>query len=447
MKKNILYIVWIAVYLALCLALSAGMLFAGPSAAGANENLAEKPVLRDEEGVWNTDYLADWAAYFRDRFFLRQELISLDHLLSAKLFGVSGDDSVLLGKNGWLYYAETLDGYTGANPMTNREIYAAAYNLKLMSEYCRENGKQFLFVIAPNKNSLYPEHMKDYGVRAEVSDAKRLMEQLSQLGVPTADLFTAIAEADEQLYFAHDSHWNTKGAALGADVINAGFGIESNYYGGDFSQTQPNQGDLYAMLYPALTDPEEDFLYGGQLNFAFTTSATRPDAIVLRTESSCEGSLLAYRDSFGNLLFPFLADSYGSAQFSRSTTYDLTKEADYVLIELVERNLGYLTQNLPVMPAMEMTIGVPEKVNGSITVTASMRGDFLQVKGQLPVDQPEGPVFVVCDTPCGNTAYAAFYLSENGFGLNLPGELTPLYAVCIDETGESVACYQIEIQE
>lgn len=438
MKKNIYYIVFIGLCLALCLTLSAGMLFAGPSAAGANENLAEKPVLRDEEGTWNRDYLSGWAAYFRDRFFLRQELISLDHLLSAKLFGASGDSGVILGKDGWLYYADTLEDYTGVSPMGERELYSAAYNLLLMKNYCEENGKQFLFVIAPNKNSLYPQFMKDYGARVDISDAQRLMDRLAELGVPTADLFSAVAETNEQLYFAHDSHWNTKGAALGADVINAAFGIESNYFGGDFSQTIPHEGDLYTMLYPALTDPEEDFVYGGALDFAFTTSATRPDSIVLRTESGKGGALLAYRDSFGNLLFPFLASSYGTAQFSRSTSYDLTKEADYVLIELVERNLHYLTTNLPVMPAPVAEIDLPKQVSGTISVTAAKRGDFLQVKGELSGVDAGSPIFVVC----GNTAYRAFCLDETGFGLSLPENALPEYALCYLD-GE-LTMYQIQ---
>lgn len=446
MKKNVFPIIFICLCLGLCLTLTVGMVFAGPSGAGANETLAEKPALRDEEGGLNANYLSDLTDYFRDRFFLRQELISLDHLISAKIFGVSGDDSVLLGKNGWLYYADTLEDFTGVNSMTERQIYAAAQNLQLMADYCAQNGRQFLFVIAPNKNSLYPEYMNDYGVRAEDSNAQRLMELLGKLDVPTADLFSAIRQAEEQLYFTHDSHWNTKGAALGADVINAGFGIETNYYSADFSQAQPHQGDLYAMLYPALTDPEADFVYGGELSYQFTTSATRPDAIALRTESGRTGSLLAYRDSFGNLLFPFLADTYGQALFSRSTTYDLTKEADYVLIELVERNLRYLIENLPVMPAPETAIAVPADIDGALTVTAAKRGDYLQFKGQVPEADVRSCFYVVCNTPCGNTAYKAFCLGETGFGLNLPPELTPEYLVCVAENGDSVACYQIEIQ-
>lgn len=440
MKKNIASIVFITVCLGLCLSLSLGMIFGGTSEAGANEQLAEKPVLFTEDGAFNRNFLSESASYIRDRFFLRQELISLDHYISAKVFGTSGDTGVILGRDGWLYYADTLEDYTGVSPMTQRQLFAASNNLLLMENYCEENAKQFLFVIAPNKNSLYPEQMPGYGLRAEASDAQRLLERLGELGVPTADLFTAFRQEENQLYFAHDSHWNTMGAALGADLINRGFGIESHYYQADFSQTQPHTADLYAMLYPAFTDPEPDYVYGGQLHYEFTTSATRPDAIVLSTESGGEGRLLAYRDSFGNLLFPFLADTYAAARFARSTSYDLTKEADYVLIELVERNLGYLTQNLPVMPAPQRDIRLPQTLSGTVSATAALRGEYLQVKGSLPGLDAGSPIYLVC----GETAYEAFCLGDTGFGANLPPESTPRYALCY--TDGILTMYQLEIQ-
>ena len=426
MKKKVLPVCFLALCLGLCLALSVGMVFAGPSEAGANEQLAEFPSLVTKEDKLNTDYLSQLSDYIGDRFFLRQELISIDHWLSGKLFGVSGDPGVILGEDGWLYYADTLADYTGTDPMTDRELFAAANNLEIMDRYCRETGRQFLFVIAPNKNSLYNDNMPDYGQQAEQTDARRLLEELALRQVRTVDLFAAFGEQEEILYFAHDSHWNTKGAALGADLINEAFGVESSYYGGDFSKEANHAGDLYTMLYPAFTDPEQDWVYGAELNYMFMTSATRPDAIVLSTESGKPGSLLAYRDSFGNLLFPFLADSYGTARFSRSNSYDLTRESDYVLIELVERNLGYLTANLPVMPAPKAEIKLPDAVSGTVTVTAEKRGDWLQVKGRLPETDDDSPVYVFCT----DGAYEAFCLDENGFGLSLAPDAAVEYVVC-----------------
>ena len=441
MKKTYGNLLFCLLFALLCILPLAGMLLLGPSKAGANEVLANKPTLIEKNGSVNVEYLSDLGKYVRDRFGFRQELITANAKLTAAVFGESATEKVILGEDGWLYYTDTLADFTGTNPMTQRELFCAANNLRLMAEYTQSQGRQFRFMIAPNKNSLYGEYMPNYGARAEITDADRLMALLEEKGVPTVDLFTAFRQEEETLYFAHDSHWNSKGAALGADLVNDAFGVESSYYTADFSQTVPHNGDLYAMLYPAFPDPETDVVYGGTLDYEFTTSATRPDAIVLNTQGKGDLDLLAYRDSFGILLFPFLSDSYASARFSRSTAYDMTYEADCILVELVERNLRYLTKNLPVMPAPQIALTLPEAVSGSISVTAATRGDYLQVKGQLPAADENSPIYVICD----GTAYEAFCLDQSGFGLSLSPESTPEYALCTVEG--ALTMYKIEISK
>ena len=438
MKHKWLSYALIGIFLALCLTLSIGMLIVGPSQPGSHEQLSEIPLWKNEDGTWNKDYLSQWIDYVGDRFFLRQELISFDRWLTSHVFFTSGENGVILGKNDWLFYADTLNDYTGTAPLTDRELFSIVKNLELMKEYCEANGKEFLFVIAPNKNALYGQYMPHFGVTVQQTDAARLIAQLKQQGVPTVDLFAAFGAVDEPLYFAHDSHWNSKGAALGADLINQAFGVETSYFSDGFAQSERHDGDLYAMLYPALTDPETNPIYGGSLNFSFTSAATKPDAITLNTAGSGEGKLLAYRDSFGNLLFPYLADSYATARFSRSTTYDLTGDADFVLIEIVQRNLRYLLANLPVMPSPQREISTEFTASGSLQVTIGKRGSFTQIRGTLPQVDSDSPIYVLS----GGIAYEAFCLKDGGFGANLPEGAAP-DAVLFTSNGQPVL-YQIE---
>lgn len=417
MKKKFLYISFTAVILLLALTLSLGTAVFGPAKAGANEQLSAKPVLIRSDGSWNPDFLSDAMTWFSDHFFLRQELISLNNWLSAKLFNTSGSDSVILGKDGWLYYADTLEDFSFTNEMSGQQLYAAANNLSLMAEYCEANGKQFLFALAPNKNSLYPENMPQWINESGKSNRMLLFGSLEARGIPYVNLFSAFEAEEEVLYFAHDSHWNSKGAALGADVINAAFGIQSAYYEDAFTEEAPHAGDLYEMLYPAFTDPETDPVYDGELSFTYTGSGKSPDSITLETAAQGQGKLLAYRDSFGNLLYPYLADSYGEAYFSRSTVYDLTLDADFVLIELVERNLDYLITYVPVMPSPVRDISIRDRSDGTIEVSQT-KGKApegcVQLKGVL--EDAEGSVYVIC----GGTAYEAFLLKDGGFAVNVP---------------------------
>ena len=433
MKKKIANGAFIGLFLGISLVLSLGIFLFGPAESSANEQLSEFPVLLTEAGKLNPDFAPQLASYVNDRFFPRQQLISAGRWLNANLLGTSTEQKVLLGADGWLFYSDTLADYTVSAPMTDRELFCAVNNLRLMAEHCQEKGKQFRFMIAPNKNALYPQYMRTFSVAEETIDAQRLLTALADAGVQTIDLFTAFGEEAETLYFAHDSHWNSKGAALGADLINASFGLESSYYTDAFANTQPHTGDLFQMLYPAMTDPETDPVYSGQLDYGYTSKATQPDAIVLTTESDNPGSLLMYRDSFGNLLFPYLANSYGNARFSRSTAYDLTPEADFVLIELVQRNLSYLYTYIPVMAAPDCQIKVPDNTVASITLQNTAKGDLIQYSGSLPQASAASSRIYVIDSH--GTAFEAFCLAENCFAVNLPQDISPAAVVFDNEAG------------
>ena len=71
--KKVMYGLFIGLFLTMSLALSVGMIFAGPAQPTANEILAEAPVLKNEDGTANTDLLSQTAAWINDRFFLRNE--------------------------------------------------------------------------------------------------------------------------------------------------------------------------------------------------------------------------------------------------------------------------------------------------------------------------------------------------------------------------------------
>ena len=436
MKKAI-QVTFIALILAMSLVLSVGVLINGPSKAGANEKLSATPAILDKDGNRNDSFLKDTATWFSDHFFLRQELISLNNRVSAMLFQTSGEDSVILGKDGWLYFDSTLDDYTGLNSMTDKELTAAAHNLELMAQYCREQGKDFVFIIAPNKNSLYPEFMPDYGIVSAEHDAQKLLSQLEN--TPVIDLFTAYGNQKEILYFKTDSHWNSKGAALAADLINQSFGKETNYFAGPYSYTNDYTGDLFTMIYPAFAGQESQPHYDGKLDFRFTSKATQPDSITLLTESDNSGSLLVYRDSFGNLLYPYLADSYGSVRFSRSTSYDLTLDADHVVVELVERNLDYLITYLPVMPSPVSTISIPDQIEGSLHITSNTRANApdgcTQWTGTATYETGD-TIHVITE----DGAYQAF-LTRDGFGVYLPENQTPTDVVI--ENANNQHRYQI----
>ena len=137
-----------------------------------------------------------------------------------------------------------------------------------------------------------------------------------------------------------------------------------------------------------------------------------PDDQRIETENpSKAGSLLMFRDSFGNSLYPFMAEEYGRALFSRSMPYQLglleQTGADTVVVELVERNLDYLAVRAPVFPAPERQLaGAPPQGQGEGRLALSsdypLEG-FLRLEGALPLADAGSPIYV----RLGGTLYEA----------------------------------------
>lgn len=415
-------------FLCACLVPSVGMLVLPEEPAAANQTLAPAPSLTTREGKLNAQVLGEVTDYIEDHFALRQRLITANAALEAAVFRTSAQDSVLMGRDGWLFYRETVDDCLHTAPLSERELYGAARTLALLDEYAHARGARLAFTVAPNKASLYPEYLPYLGAPLEgQDDIDRLIPLLEEQNVAYIDLFAPFRTRDEVLYHATDSHWTNRGAALAHDTLADALGLEDRtaWFAEPGRESGTHKGDLYEMVYPTggQTEPETEF------DRAFTFSAVRPirspEDMRIQTENPARsGSLLMFRDSFGNTLYPFMAESYGQALFSRSMPYrmQLLDEtgADTVVIELVERNLDYLAHRAPVLPAplRELPEAAPGEAVAALTVrdnstlesSLSLEG-YIRLEGTLtgPVDV-DSPVFV----RLGGTLYEASPVGEEG---------------------------------
>lgn len=425
--KKLGYILFVGVIATICILPVAVMPWQTEKAVG-NEQLASFPELRKEDGSFNTGILNEFSDYFADHFGLRHEMITLNDQLTGTVLKTLDSSSVLLGKDDWLFYKSTLADYTGAEPFTARQSYAAAHVLGLMQEYCEENGIGFCFTIAPNKNSLYGGQMPARYMAASVRNAQLLQQQMEQQNVRYVDLFKTLSDHEEQLYYRRDSHWNMRGAQLAAQTLLKELkGSEAEFDSCINGKTSPHTGDLYEMVYPAGNETEQDTAY--DFTYQYDEKFHSADDITIHTENSAaDGSIFVYRDSFGINLHPFLAQSYGNACFSRNMPYLLTavteEQPDVLLVELVERNLNWLLERAPEMPAPERT-AVPAADTGTSAKAqrkdSQMEGTFCltgDLSGQRVDD--DSPIYILAETgtyeasPCGEgTQPFTAYLPQN----------------------------------
>ena len=432
---------------ALCLALLliplAGMLLAGPSDAVSNERLAAKPRLM-RGGKLNPDFLSETADYFAGHFYLRPALLTANSTVQAAVFRESASEDVVLGDGGWLFYADTLEDFQGTNPMTGRALFCAARNLALLQEYCAQQGTKFLFVCAPNKNTSYPEYMPgQYRKTEQVSDLDRLEQALTQQGVSFCDLREALSGRESLTYYRTDSHWNGYGSYLAGRQILQALGKEADTE--DVSRSmQQHAGDLYGMLYPA-SDRKEDAPAPAQLRtFSYLGDVRGADDQLIRTQSGAEGTLFMFRDSFGNALHADLAGQFSQAVFSRSMPYDLSQaeEMPEVLIaEIAQRNLRWLAQRPPLLPAPQRQAPVWEReAQQKLSVSVSESGfeGLFCYEGRFP-EPPDTDAAVFA---CVDGVWYESCLTEDGFRLLAPeAESVQL----VTTAAESASIYQAEL--
>lgn len=377
-------------FFALCLIPVAGMVLPEKEASSENRTLAKWPALQDENG-WNWNYLSEAGDYFQDHFGFRQELVTANALLQGKLFGVSAADGVICGTDGWLYYKDSLDDYLGTNLMSDRQLYNAARTLALMQEYVEKRGAKFLFTVAPNKNTLYGEWMPYYDklVVTEENNIRRMQTWLEKEGVSYLNLTQALEESDEILYHKKDSHWNNMGAAIASDALMTALEKEhESYEDVPYEEREDFTGDLDQMLYPTALTPEKEIYYQKQDIFAYVGEVeSNFEPQITTVNPSGEGSLVMYRDSFGNAILPFFANTYENAYFSRGVPYQMTDlaahEADTVIVERAERFLPEVAENPPVMEGSLMLIeeeGQPQPA--SVTdMKATQQGLYVKLEG------------------------------------------------------------------
>lgn len=346
--KKVLMIIYCALFLIPCAFFSLGMLI--PGAADAAEGAEMPHLLTDPPYITiNSDFGDEFEEYFSKSFAYRNKVVDAFSTLKTEIF-YEGNDQVIVGRDDFLFFAETLDSYTGEDAMTDDEINAAADSLLNLYEYSREHGVDFLFICAPNKNSIYPEMMPSrYIMKTEGRDFDRLTHALDERDVPYIDLRdTLTAKKDGQLvYHKRDTHWNTEGARIAVEAIADTLSMTIPDYSAYGPASVANfVGDLDTLLFPEKKMYDDNTAYDLSELFIYTSAYNTPMDMQITTRGASEGKLLMFRDSFANAMIPFLASSFSETRFERAVPYrvDLleTYAADTVIVEIAERNLRTL---------------------------------------------------------------------------------------------------------
>lgn len=480
MKKSVLIIYTAVLFALLCLPMVLLPFFRNDVSL-EKRALAEFPPLASD-GQLNLQFSDGFESWLRDRVPLRPQLITAANAIQGELLH-SQTGNVIVGKDGWLFYASEAADFMGTGAMTDRQIRSLAVTLSLLQERVEQGGGQFTFAPVPNKSTIYGQYMPAQYTRAAQSNLTRLMELCPQYGVNCTDLASVlVSHRGEDVYHRRDSHWNYRGALLGANAILSSLGrAHPDWSGAAYTVERTWRGDLDKLLLPAGGVPDDQIFYEidharfrftrpqgvtdtkAQLESFMSDREERDDLFSTKNTELDDGSrLYIARDSFARALLPYLIDCYESATFQRTASPNVSSlaEGTDVIFEIAERNLSRVIDTAPFMdaPVREGVTAAGKKTGPALTTVCESVGNSVHLYGALPgdADMGDGRVYLLLEREGERICLEAFPICEKavaegadpcGFSAYLPDQVNLSGAVTLTVVAGDMAygCGQIDI--
>ena len=306
--------------------------------------------------------------FLDENYGLRSSLLRLNGLIRVKLLRTSSSAKVLLGNSGFLFLASegSIESYLREKPFTAEELERVRTEFVRRQNWCTERGMIYLVVIAPDKHTIYPEMMPSGLVPRD--NPARLDQLLCAVNtsnqVTILDLRPSLlgAKAGGLLYDKTGTHWNDCGAFAASRAIVEHLsrffpGIHPIPWEGLSIRRETSRGLELARMLALEEDMEETHCFttnplaaardwdGDGLTVA-KYEVPRTDARRTRSPRGTIPSVVVLRDSFCELLIPFLAEHFTDAIWIWSydfPTAELERRRPRLVIqEMVERSLGEL---------------------------------------------------------------------------------------------------------
>lgn len=307
------------------------------------------------DASWNekTNILEDC---INDHIPYKNELTKLNTLIDINIFKSLDSESVMLGKENWLFYKKDscIEDYSRTLSISEEEITDTIASMQRLQEYCEEHGIELVYMVMPNKASIYGDlYMPDYvKVNEGPSRAEALIQSITNetdinIIFPETELETARA-AGYQVYKKYDTHWNQLGGYVGAMCLLEALKMDTQDIGTLTVYSENNiTGDLANMVGMGnVYNDDIDYRLDGYKN------DIQPELIEEREEPNLKYShyktdipdgktIVCIGDSFLGATEEYLAKNYKESYFMHISNYveGTIEEAnpDVIVISSVER--------------------------------------------------------------------------------------------------------------
>ena len=301
--------------------------------------LAEFPALRWDSSLL-TDFPREFENYYNDHFGLRRKLIHWFNRIQVQWLGISVSEQVLVGRKGWLFQNGVKHVADKRNtwPLSPGMLGRWSDVLSAKHEWLKQQGIDYLFVIAPSKHTVYPEFLPNAINQVyPISRADQLVDHLrAHSTIPLLDLRPRLRDAKKTRRVHHltDTHWNDYGAYVGYREIVKHLNAQGHEVPGvllaekDFIDRVGPGGDLAQMLdmrdelTETYIEPARPVTRCAE-SHDLEPEATDTDRFREDFTTTCLDAppyrLLVFRDSYALALMPYLSESFAHIRYVPSS--------------------------------------------------------------------------------------------------------------------------------
>ena len=286
-------------------------------------------------------YLAALQRYFDNHFGFRNRLVRWNNHWKRALFHESPVNMAMQGRDGWLYWSAggMLADYMGTTRFDEQRLKDWQKLLESRRDWLAKRGGKYIFVIAPDKHSVYPEYLPDWVVK---SSAPSKLDQLvnymrAHSTVDLLDLRPVLIDAKKSgsVFLKTDTHWNNFGAFVAYQALIRSLHCELPGLhplpldAFDRTKTVGRGGDLSVCL-----DQQDEFQETEEVRFTprpplVPLSRVDPESAGESPETGVDvtrnpgatGKVVLFRDSFAEKWKPFLGFHFSEAIYFRQVSW------------------------------------------------------------------------------------------------------------------------------
>ncbi len=346
--------------------------------------LSENRAIHTFPTRWSVNYPQLVSDFFNDNHGFRNALVDLGSKVMIGLGVNSTHPSVIVGKDGWLFFTDDqsdrgrafMKDFRGRQNFTPAEIAAIRQNFKDIGHAFSRCGVPFVLWLVPNKQTIYGEYLAGFREAKGHRRLDQLVEALREVdGLQLVDARQALVAAKtslgHDLYYHTDTHWNGLGAfvayrSLLADLKQilpslrleaadlANYKIRTSpFSNGDLATTMLNAGwrfrDMSVDPFPRFArstpkpSPEEK---PSQEEMKVREGVARTSTTSSWINPAAANSVMIFGDSFALGAILYMQEDFGQGYYVASNVLDgevIGKlRPDVVIEEIVERHSAWL---------------------------------------------------------------------------------------------------------